>query len=289
MRTFTYLTLALSLFIAGCGGKSKLTAEQKAEFADTMESTGRGQKVAETSSKASGRVSFMSTEDLSAKDIESKIYSKLQSAQNKCTYPEPSFSQGKISWGVEGAECPMTMKFSFEQAGAMGMKMELNYLVQDDEIKKLNDVYGMTLGGTITGSEKGAGGTLKGSIKSAKHGEIPVALSLNASESSVEMTYSVDMPKAPVEMKVAMNKDGKAEYTINGESMDQSEFQALLAKGGPGFTSPMSFGGSQGGSGSGDMPSDSHSPSFSPTDTHSPSTHNPSSHSPSHSTHRTFH
>lgn len=272
MRTLTFLTLALSLFVAGCGSKSKLTAEQKAEFTETLESAGRGQKVAQTSAKTSaGRVSAITRDvDTKASDIESKIYSKLQASDCKYTFDEPKGLQEgkmdgsfKMGYSVQGNSCPMNMKFSMETSGN-GMSLDMSMLISDEELKKLNDVYGMTLAGKVTVSQSGnsasASGDFKGKILSSKHGEIPVRMSVSGNESGFELSYNVDMPKYSVEVKVAQSKGGKAEYSINGESLTEQEFSELMSKGGPGFTS-IGNQGTQSSTSSSTTPS--HSPSHS--------------------------
>jgi len=264
MQKFVIFTVAALFMVAGCGGsKTKLTSEQKAEFADTLESAGRAQKVGKTGAQTSGRFSAIegSTRSSSSqKDIEAQMYSKLQSADCDFKFSEPqSFDAGsspmsalnqKMEWSVEGNSCPLVMNFSFttttsgqtENDFKMKMAMDMNFTISDEELKKLNDVYAMTLKGEITADKNGANGSFDGKIKSVTHGDIPVSMKISGSKDSAEVSYNVDMPKYSVEMKMTVSKDGKPEYTLNGEKMTEQEFQDLMSKGGEGFTAAQQGG-----------------------------------------------
>ncbi len=244
MQRFIFISLAACFAVAGCGSKSKLTSEQKQEFSTTLEASGRAQKVGKTGAEASGRTGEISDAKSSKQtDIESKLYSKMQGSSCDYKFQEPpkGFDQGggfqmpsttKVEWSVEGAGCPLTMKFSSE-FGMSGIKLDISFKITDEELKNLNDVYAMTLKGEVKSDPQAqsASGSFKGSLSSVTLGEIPMSVDVSGNKDRSEQTMTWEMPKYTVEIKVVQT--GKTiEYSLNGESMTEQEFKDLLQKGG---------------------------------------------------------
>lgn len=237
------ITLAVAVaFVAGCGSKSKLTEEQRTEFNATLASAGRSQETA-NSLKPGRNNSFRA--EINSVDPSAQMKSKLQ-GHCEAVPVGTELSGGmdfskpiKMGLEVKGASCPVTFKYittmqMTEAAASFGM--DLAYEVKDEEYKKLNDVFAMTLAGEIKGNPKSqdGGGELKGKMSSQKHGEIPTSIAMNKNRDLSELTLTWNFPGYDVELK-AVEKDGKVEYFENGEKVDKEAFRKTLRQGGPAF------------------------------------------------------
>lgn len=248
-------TLSFALLVTvGCGGKGKpLTPEQKAQWIELNASAGRSQTAAQDASRgvAQGRV-FRLSDAYLADETGSTVSSSADMIRalstGSCQFSDPQVSGSGSSFGmnftVSGASCPITMRLmmamNFDPSGSGSFDMDVDYRVVSDQFRSLNDVTAMKLSGGFTyrSSQTSAsfGGTIKGGIQSTKLGFVPVRLVLDGSASQSGASYRFTATWTIQGNDVILLAEGTQNgmsYSLNGEMLDQDQFQAYLAQGGP--------------------------------------------------------
>lgn len=233
------------LTVVGCGGpKNKLTDEQKKNFADIMESTGRSQQVAKQAQRNSPSQALQRSTSLPP---DQQMLAKLRAGQCRYQVTTPkkfdeggAFTSGPIEQGfsVEGDGCPIQLSFAVKSELTQTdftVNLDMSYSVNDDEYKKLNDVYAFRLKGEAKADRSGGRGDFSGAIGSQKYGDVPMVIKLSGDKDQMEWIYSFDVPNMPVEIRVVQKAGGALEITRNGETLTKAEFQALMNKGGDAF------------------------------------------------------
>lgn len=250
MFRFALISALVAVSLAGCGGsgsKAKLTESQKQEFASTLESAGRSQKVAENAQRNSSAPRTLVV--VPSPSAEEQMAAKLNGSCDFETIVPKGFDGGTVGFptgpqqqgiAVNGPRCPIQFKFlvttTLSQT-SMSLAMDLAYSVADGGYKALNDIFGMTLKGEFNANKTSGEGEFKGTMSSHKHGEIPFGMQMSGTENKIEIIYTWDLPSIPVEIKVVQNKGSQdPEIAMNGERMTVKQFQELIAKGGGAFT-----------------------------------------------------
>jgi len=255
------LSLVTVFSIVNCGGKTKLTDEQKAQFKTVIASTGRaasGTMSARTTGAAAVSSLMSATGATSDADAE-KIANYIRGKKCEFTMSEPKAGDTSSSsnplgisnfkFTAGGADCPVTANFSFEVSMAgdmktsadMKMSWDFSFEVKDAELKKLNDVSKFAIKGSIglvasSGSAKLTGST-SGSISSAQYGEIQLSGDISGSGDNgggnAEGKFVTKFPSHEVEVK--FETDGKSQnFFLNGEPQTKEQLQELFKTGIPG-------------------------------------------------------
>jgi len=160
----------------------------------------------------------------------------------------PSMELTKLNFDIHvtGANCPVAMDLALKiqaQQTSADADFVWSYTVKDAEYRKLNDVTGADLKGglKITGDSQGRSGdgdlSIKGTIVSQKHGELPVELTGkmhmgNASgqpRQSGEIALFIQFKDFGAELKQKMDGD-KIQHFINSEEVTEKEFNDFVGK-----------------------------------------------------------
>jgi hypothetical protein len=120
-----------------------------------------------------------------------------------------------------------------KRIGAMATVLcETDFVAMNDDFKKLNDVIGASLKGSLSGNQNSGSGQFAGIITSQKVGQIPFEIKVSGTQKTVEATVNYHFPKYEVQLIMRTDSNGKQTYTLNGEEMSKQEAEAFAEKGG---------------------------------------------------------
>ncbi len=258
MKHLAIAILSSIIGLSGCGGSkvSPLTAEQKSEFGDTLDSVGKAQRAGRSLKGQTQQGGIRRS--LGQNEMEQKLSHAFQNHQ--CGYtvhadtpPKTfgtNFPNGKFSFAVTvyGNECPILLSLDAEvdsngspTAANISAEFDLSYTVQDVTYLPLNDISAFALKGSasVSGSQSGfdVSVNIVGSLHSQRRGDIKFDLSGSASgnmqEGSGKFMLALNYPTYRVELgaSVSASKGAvKEEFTLNGEVINREHFLQLLAK-----------------------------------------------------------
>lgn len=147
---------------------------------------------------------------------------------------------------VYGEGCPIAMELKVEagsQASAtkVNAKLGLTYAVLDAELKKLNDVDQFNLKAEVNAESSSNAnkfsGKVEGDVNSQKEGKLRFKLEASGSSNAQgqgngQFVIRYDFKDFTAEGKVEMSSSSnEAKYTVNGETVTQTQFFDLMAAG----------------------------------------------------------
>ena len=258
-------------FLTSCAKSTPtLTSDQKTQFQDLLESTGRAYYAAESAALASnGGANGSSTLILSAMpnippSVSDSAMLGMSSALRKkdCQFSllpagsdpenslEPPAPKTYLSLSAEGSQCPIELEYDLETQidlpdGTWVAGVDYSYQAKDPSYAALNDVTSIDLSGSMDFSQTKAGADAQGTIDvsgiihSTSQGDILLSISgtltgkLGQTFQNLdgELDWNILFPNFLVTIQEIYSAAG-VKYLLNGDQVPATQFESLLTQGG---------------------------------------------------------
>jgi hypothetical protein len=246
VKLFKSAILLVILVLVGCGKSLKpLTDEQKARFANTMNSGGTligSMSTAASKTKANNGVTN------TADNLEAVLSGHVQSGQcnakfNSDLSKSSDFQVNRpftFEMSISGNGCPidsyLLTKTQVNQSGSQSAEVDFemkgHFKIVDSKITKYTDITGFEITegkGHFSANQTSVKGnaSMAANITSTKEGNIAMYLQLeadmNGQSGSSKMKFGVKYSDFTAELEVSGNGQD-AQYTLNGEKISAQEF-----------------------------------------------------------------
>lgn len=259
MRNFCLLTF-LPLFIGfltSCGSKpgsvtQPLSADQKAEFDQTVKAIGSAERASELANQARQRPASKAGKAVAT--FPQEMIDRLKQCEFEVKNPKSmNLSPGEevkseidIGLKLKGDKCPVSFDLSlngeFEISPTLtkaDMKFSYDYSVIDSQFESYVDVTEMSASGSgkfsKTESEVSGDFDIRGSAKSKKQGALKFYVVSKISgpnqSASGESVFGVEYSDHTAELKDVLtttNGVGSRAYTLNGEKITEDQFRNYI-------------------------------------------------------------
>jgi hypothetical protein len=232
---------------------------------DSLDSLGRAQKAGES---AQGTLRMAASDSAYLDDVGTRFAQRLRPSVCNFQFQPPSASASGFSYrlDVTGSACPMDLEYaiSFENSlFEIKWTQDTHFKITDPDLAKLNDIDSFSLQGGMDASPTvdttasvpafQMKGTLamNGTAHSQKYGGIKVTVdgTVNAEQSQTdqsshsEVRLTLAYSDFSAEFKETVDSDGKSatkNYTLNGESLTEDQFQSYIQRAGNVFSQGFS-------------------------------------------------
>ncbi|MGZ3699947.1 MAG: hypothetical protein ACXVCH_17780 [Bdellovibrionota bacterium] len=254
------LLLSALLIVSGCAGSSAapLTGEQKVALVGVMRSAMRSLIAVPSDATAEPAATVIPQpggNDPGAAQMQFQLRTAIHAkrcemrwgapgnltppASPGTTNTTPSVN-GPVAIRVNGGSCPVTLTYTIDHPDAdvvtnaqQKLSYSWSYRVQDFDYKKLNDVDSVGLSGTSTGAQNQAGFTtdVRGVLHSQRYGTISYVntgtVSGTGEKTTGALTTQIVFPAFEADFRMDY-VGSKRSFTINGESVDEAEFDSYF-------------------------------------------------------------
>ncbi len=255
------LSVVTAFSLSACG-RGKLTDEQKAILRSDTESMGRAEKASkqyQAQVPVQAYADFSPSSSQSARPDEGMMSDYLRSAH--CDFKMDHFDNNdwmkappgsaparqRIGFGLNmtGASCPanlvmnndMVLDFSNPSDIRISWDFSVDYKVQDERYRRMNDVDFMKMAGGMKGggssNQVEAKIEVRGSAHSQSHGDIGIFVHGNMKgnqqgkgEAVVEFEFKYEKFTAVLKQET---RDQKNKYFINDEEVSSQEFSTYMS------------------------------------------------------------